>query len=158
MRRLGQLAITYRDSPAVRDGTPPLRHGPRAGDRLPDAPVHLDGPALTLHTALAAPQHHLILTGPPTAWPPHQLATLAKRYRPVIRVHRLTRQAATGSLHDRDGTAHRRLGIDEHDGTAHHLIRPDGHIAYRAAGNGLADLHAFIADWLPGITKHTSAH
>ena len=38
-RSLAQLAISYRDSPASQEGQPPLRTGPRAGDRLPDAPV-----------------------------------------------------------------------------------------------------------------------
>lgn len=153
MRRLGQLDITYRDSPAVHDGTPPLRRGRRAGDRLPDAPLHLDGIPSTLHKALAAPQHHLLLTGPTTAWPQQHLTTITERYHPIVRVHRLTRQPAPGCLHDPDGTAHQRLGIDHPDSTAHHLVRPDGHIAYRATGTNLTDLHAHIVHWLPGLPK-----
>jgi 2-polyprenyl-6-methoxyphenol hydroxylase-like FAD-dependent oxidoreductase len=154
MRRLGQLAVTYRDSPAVRDGTPPLRRGPRAGDRLPDATPRFDGTTLTLHDALAAPGHHLIVTGPPASWPQRHVASITERYRPAVHVHRLTREAVAGCLHDPDGEAHRRLGIGEHD-AAHHLIRPDGHIAHRAAGTSLSSLHAYMADWLPGATNPT---
>jgi hypothetical protein len=36
-RTLAQLNIGYRHSPAVQEGRPGLRRGPRAGDRLPDA-------------------------------------------------------------------------------------------------------------------------
>jgi 2-polyprenyl-6-methoxyphenol hydroxylase-like FAD-dependent oxidoreductase len=156
MRRLGQLDITYRDSPAVHDGTPPRRHGPQAGDRLPDATIRLDNTARSLHDALASLQHHLLLTGPAAAWPEVEVAALAERYQPVIRLHRLTRHPAAGSLHDPDGTAHRRLGIDQPGATAHHLIRPDGHLTYRSAGNNLAGLHAHIARWLPGMPTRRS--
>jgi hypothetical protein len=34
--------------------------------------------------------------------------------------------------------------------TAHYLIRPDGHIGYRAAGTDLDGLQRYLARWLPG--------
>jgi hypothetical protein len=38
-RTISQLGIGYRHCPAVQEGCPALRRGPRAGDRLPDARV-----------------------------------------------------------------------------------------------------------------------
>jgi hypothetical protein len=45
---------------------------------------------------------------------------------------------------DTDGHAHRRLGLRPNGGAAHHLVRPDGHIAYCAAGADLAGLLAYL--------------
>jgi hypothetical protein len=61
-------------------------------------------------------------------------------------VHHLTREATPGALHDFDGQAFARLGAD---GTAQYLIRPDGHIGYRADGGDLAGLQGYLARWLP---------
>jgi 2-polyprenyl-6-methoxyphenol hydroxylase-like FAD-dependent oxidoreductase len=155
LRTLAQLTISYRDSPAVHEGTPKLHRGPHAGDRLPDAPVSLDGIPLTLHRALAAPRHHLLLTGPPAAWPPDQIASLAERHATVIDVHQLTREPASGALHDTEGQAHQRLGLRQGDVTAQYLVRPDGHIAYRAAGTNLAGLRTHLTRWLPGARTST---
>src|ERR687897_3055749 len=47
-RTVAQLAIRYRRSPLSVEGPSPPRRGPRAGDRLPDAPVRRDGEADTL--------------------------------------------------------------------------------------------------------------
>ena len=33
--------------------------------------------------------------------------------------------------------------------TAHYLIRPDGHVGYRAAGTDLDGLQRHLAHWLP---------
>jgi hypothetical protein len=49
---------------------------------------------------------------------------------------------------DIEGHAHRRLGLDPTH-TAHYLVRPDGHIAYRAAGTNLDGLRAYLQRWLP---------
>ena len=40
---VSQLGIRYANSPVVTEGTPHLRRGPRAGDRLPDARVRRGG-------------------------------------------------------------------------------------------------------------------
>ena len=45
-RTVSQLNIGYRDSPAVEEGRPALRRGPKAGDRLPDARVVREGPGM----------------------------------------------------------------------------------------------------------------
>jgi len=149
VRRLAQLSIDYRASPAVEEGTPRLRHGPRAGDRLPDAPVAIDGERTTLHRALAAPRYHLLLTGPPDRWPGHA-GVLGDGYAGIVQEHRLTRQPTPGAVHDASGDAYRRLGVDRAHEAAHHLVRPDGHIAFRAAGTDLTGVRDHLARWLPG--------
>jgi 2-polyprenyl-6-methoxyphenol hydroxylase-like FAD-dependent oxidoreductase len=149
-RALSQLAIGYRASPAVHDGEPRLRPGPRAGDRLPDAPVSLDGRPLTLHRSLAAPAFHLLLSGSPGDWPAEDAEVLGGRDAALVHVHRLMRTPRPGALVDVDGHAHRRLGVDGAHRVCHHLIRPDGHIAYRAAGTDLGGLQAHLDRWLTG--------
>ena len=64
-------------------------------------------------------------------------------------MHYLTREAAVGALHDVDGQALARLGVNE---TAHYLIRPDGHIGYRAAGTDLNGFRHYLIRWFPATT------
>ncbi|MGH3369240.1 MAG: FAD-dependent monooxygenase, partial [Nocardioidaceae bacterium] len=149
-RAVSQLAIQYRSSPAVQEGHPRLGRGPRAGDRLPDAPVTVDGQPQTLHQALAAPRFHLLLAGPTDSWPADDASVLGDRCARALEVHRLTLDARSGSLVDVRGHAHRRLGLDRTDHTGHYLIRPDLHIAYRAAGTNLTGLRNHLNRWLPG--------
>jgi hypothetical protein len=60
---------------------------------------------------------HLLLCGPPADWYVSQLAALRRRYPETLVVHHLTREAITpGALHDLDGQAFARLGVD---GAAH---------------------------------------
>jgi hypothetical protein len=146
-RTLAQLRINYRNSPAVQEGEPALLRGPKAGDRLPDARVVRDGQPVQLHEALAAPSFHLLLCGPANRWPAEQLAALQERYGALVAVHRLTREAAPRSLHDADGQAFARLGVDP---KAQYLVRPDGHIGYRSAGSDLSGAERYLARWLPG--------
>ena len=89
-RTVSQLTIGYRHSPAVQEGRPGLRRGPRAGDRLPDARVARDGQACWLGEALVGPSFHLLLCGPPGDWHPSQLTTLRHRYPDTLTVHHLT--------------------------------------------------------------------
>jgi 2-polyprenyl-6-methoxyphenol hydroxylase-like FAD-dependent oxidoreductase len=150
-RTISQLAIGYRHSPAASNGPHAPRRGPHAGDRLPDAPLASNGRPTTLHAATAATGFHLLLCEPTTAW---QTTTTASPWREagLVAVHHLTRQPIPGVLHDPDGTALRRLGLDpagQH--AAHYLIRPDGHIGYRAGGTDLTGLHTYLTRWLPGI-------
>jgi 2-polyprenyl-6-methoxyphenol hydroxylase-like FAD-dependent oxidoreductase len=131
-RSLSQLAIAYRHSPISQEGQPRLRTGPRAGDRLPDAPVTPPGgPPTTFHQVLAPGQFHLLLSGPPDAWPAGD-GVGGQVHISRIAVHRL---------------AHERLGLTDDRATAHHLVRPDGHIAYRAAGTDLGGLIAYLSRW-----------
>ncbi|HET6774507.1 MAG TPA: FAD-dependent monooxygenase [Acidimicrobiales bacterium] len=149
-RTVAELAIDYRASPAVTDaraGRPPA---PRAGDRLPDAPVRLDGAATTLGRALAAPRHHLVCAGPSPAWAGGPLDPLAERHAGLLDLHRLSRRAEPGALHDVGGAAHRRLGLGRDERPAQILVRPDGHIAYRADGTDVSGLTAYLSRWYPG--------
>jgi 2-polyprenyl-6-methoxyphenol hydroxylase-like FAD-dependent oxidoreductase len=149
-RTLSQLDVSYRSSPAVQEGRPRLRRGPKAGDRLPDARTAQDGQACWLGAALAAPGFHLLLCGPPGDWHPSQLSVLRRRHRSTLTVHHLTRTATPGALQDLDGQAFARLGVD---GTAQYLVRPDGHVGYRCGGDDLAGLQRYLARWLPNTTS-----
>ncbi len=148
-RTISQLGISYRHSPAVQEGRPAPRRGPKAGDRLPDARIARDGQRCWLGEALAAPRLHLLLCGRPGGWDASQLAAMRGRYPGALAVHHLTRQATPGALHDVDGQALAQLGVND---TAHYLIRPDGHIGYRAAGTDLDGLGRYLTRWLPNPT------
>ena len=149
-RTVAQLNISYRHSPAVQEGRPTLRRGPRAGDRLPDACVVRDGEGCWLGEALAAPGFHLLLCGLPGDWHPSQLAALRHRYPDTLAVHHLTREAAPGALHDLDGQVFARLGADS---SGQYLVRPDGHIGYRGGGDDLAGLQRYLMRWLPNTAS-----
>ena len=140
-RTLAELDIGYRNSPAVQEGRPRIRGGPRAGERVPAAPVARHDTIVSLQRELGGPGFHLLLCGPPQAWDgvPAGVAT-----------HALDRTPAPGVLHDADGTAMRLLGVRA-GGAAHYLVRPDGHVAYRAAGVDLSGLRAYLDRWLPGL-------
>jgi 2-polyprenyl-6-methoxyphenol hydroxylase-like FAD-dependent oxidoreductase len=154
-RTVSQLLIRYRHSPLSVEGPHPPRRGPRAGDRLPDATLTRDGQPTTLHKLLAAPKWHLLLCGPSHGWPADQLAQLTGGRHAQIEVHQLTAQD-TNPLHDPYGQALRRLGLTHQD-TAHYLIRPDGHIGYRACGTNLSDAARYLHHWLPPPADSPSA-
>jgi hypothetical protein len=145
-RSLSQLAITYRDSPISQEGQPRLRTGPRAGDRLPDAPVTPPGaPPTSLHQVLAPARFNLLLSGPRHAWPTGD-GVGGQVHTSRIAVHRLAHEPSADALHDSSGTAHERMGLTDNGATAH-LVRPDGHIAYRAAGTDLEGVIAYLSRW-----------
>jgi hypothetical protein len=121
-RTVSQLGIRYRSSPLSVNGPGAPRRGPKAGDRLPDARVHHDGRATTLHQITATPGWHLLLCGSAKAWP-----------------------ASTG-IGDLV-TSHHVSTADGHLGLC--LVRPDGHIGYRSGGCDLTGLHAYLRRWLP---------
>jgi 2-polyprenyl-6-methoxyphenol hydroxylase-like FAD-dependent oxidoreductase len=150
-RTVSQLGISYRHSPAVQEGHPKPRRGPRAGDRLPDVRVARDGQVCWLGEALAAPRFHLLLCGHPGDWDAGRPTAVGARYREVLAVHHLTHEAAPGALHDVDGQAFARLGVEQ---AAHYLVRPDGHVGYRAAGTDLDGLQRHLAHWLPNPMPH----
>ena len=143
-RTLSQLRIHYRGSPAVHEGQPALRRGPRAGDRLPDARIVDDGRECWLKEALATPTYHLLLCGPAESWNSDQLAALDERHGGLVAVHRLARETTAGVLHDARGEAFARLGVEQ---TAQYLVRPDGHIGYRS---GATDLRGLATSPGPG--------
>jgi 2-polyprenyl-6-methoxyphenol hydroxylase-like FAD-dependent oxidoreductase len=139
-RTVSQLAIDYRNSPLSVNGPNPPRRGPKAGDRLPDAQLVHKGQSTTLQRATAAPGWHLLLCGPPDGWPGEDVTRLGEHRAGMIAVHQLTAQNAAGALH--------RLGLTAHD-TAQYLIRPDGHVGYRAGGTDLTGLTRYLDRWLP---------
>jgi 2-polyprenyl-6-methoxyphenol hydroxylase-like FAD-dependent oxidoreductase len=146
-RILSQLGIHYRRSPAVREGEPALRRGPKAGDRLPDARIARDGRPGWLQEVLAAPTCHLLLCGPASDWYSDDLAALQERYGGLVAVHRLSGDAEPGVLHDVDGQALFRLGVDR---SAQYLVRPDGHVGYRCGGTDLRGAERYFTRWFPG--------
>lgn len=144
-RTLSELAVRYRSSPLSVDGADAPRRGPRAGDRLPDATVARDGRPVRLHTAAAEATWALLLCGPLKAWP--HVARVLAPYGDLVRRFHLTAERAPGVLHDPRGRARARLGVrGAHP--AHVLVRPDGHIGYRAGGTDLTGLEAYLRRWV----------
>jgi hypothetical protein len=95
-----------------------------------------NGQKTTLHALVAAPGWHLLLCGP--GWPDDPVRQLDRQ----VHVHHL--DAAGPGRH---GTAVRRLGLGPRD-AAQVLVRPDGHIGYRAGGQDLAGLRSYVDRWL----------
>jgi hypothetical protein len=152
-RTVSQLGIRYRRSPAVTEGTPRLRAGPQAGDRLPDAPLGRDGRPTYLQRELSAPRFHLLLCGPVERWESGRVAELVAGYGDVLAVHHLSRGAGPGILTDATGEAYAMLGVED---AAQYLVRPDGHVAFRCAGRDLGGLAAYLARWLrPHVTTRS---
>ena len=142
---VSQLRIRYRRSPISTEAQPRLRRGPRAGDRLPDAQVSLDGRPTPLHRAVIGPHLSLLLCGDPSSWSDAALASLLERHVGLIKLHRLVRKAFPGALID-DGRAFALLGVGE---LAQVLVRPDGYIAFRCGGSNLDPLRRYLAEWYP---------
>ena len=92
----------YRSSPAVQEGRPGLRRGPRAGDRLPDVRIARDGQDVL---AGRGPGRARL---PPAAVRPTGRLASEPAHRPAppppghLAVHHLTREATSGALHDLD--------------------------------------------------------
>jgi 2-polyprenyl-6-methoxyphenol hydroxylase-like FAD-dependent oxidoreductase len=146
-RAISELAIHYRKSPAVTEGQPRLRRGPKAGDRLPDASVTRDGQDTSLHQEMAGPHLNLLLCGVPERWDAAQVAALRESYGDLLKVHYLSGKAHPGDLRDGDGTAFSRLGVRE---AGQYLVRPDGYVGFRSSGTDLNGLFRYLARWFPG--------
>jgi hypothetical protein len=145
-RTISQLAIRYRRSPAVEEAQPSPGRGPRAGDRLPDAPIARDGRVTTLQRELSGPCLHLLLCGPTERWDACSVDALRARYGELLMVHHLARQVTRNALQDASGEALRRLGVS---GVAQFLVRPDGHVAFRSASTDLEPLSEYLNRWYP---------
>jgi len=148
-RTVSQLDIRYRNSRLSVDGPSPPRKGPKAGDRLPDERIVQDGQPSSLHQALVGAGWHLLLCGPPDAWPAQTMTQLGERHPGLVTVHHLTVQNTPGALHDPAGQALRRLGLTARH-AAQYLVRPDGHVGYRAGNNDTTELARYLSRWLPG--------
>jgi hypothetical protein len=143
-RFVSELGIRYRRSTIVAEGSPSLRNGPRAGDRLPDTRLRLDGRVLWLQQAIVGPRLALLLCGDPPQWDTGRLDALREPFSDVLAVHHLARHAAPGTLVDEDGATMARLGVED---AAQYLIRPDGYVGFRCAGRELDALTAYLSRW-----------
>jgi 2-polyprenyl-6-methoxyphenol hydroxylase-like FAD-dependent oxidoreductase len=100
---LAQLRWHYRRSPLSVDATPPSRFGAKAGDRLPDQVVDVDGRrAVRLHELTACPGVHVLLCRDAT--------DPGLRTTNLLHVHRVTSWPGAGAL----------------------VVRPDGHVGLRS--------------------------
>jgi 2-polyprenyl-6-methoxyphenol hydroxylase-like FAD-dependent oxidoreductase len=139
-RTIAQLNIHYRRSPLSVDGPAAKGRAVRAGDRLPDVPLDVDGGAARLHTLIDGTGWNLLLFGPRSAWADVPAV-------PGVAVHRVSTATMPGVLVDRDGSAVRRFGLSSDD--VHQvLVRPDGHIGYRGGGADVAGLHDYLRRWV----------
>jgi hypothetical protein len=127
-RTISELDIRYRRSRLTDEGQPKAGRGPRAGDRVPDAPLG----GGRLHRALPATAFALLLAGPPGSWPSDGIAHEWGSLLETVHVD--------GA---RDTVAARRLGLRP-GAVAHWVIRPDGYIGYRAAGTDVTGALAYL--------------
>jgi 2-polyprenyl-6-methoxyphenol hydroxylase-like FAD-dependent oxidoreductase len=149
-RTVSQLGIRYRNSPAVDTGDVRARRrhrGPLPGDRLPDGRITRDGQQGWLHEALTAPGFHLLLCGRTDGWDAAAVESLRKQHGDLLTVHHLDRGPGPGVLADPGGRVLKRLRVH---GSAALLVRPDGHLGYRADHTDLTGAQRFLARWLPG--------
>jgi 2-polyprenyl-6-methoxyphenol hydroxylase-like FAD-dependent oxidoreductase len=119
-RRVAQLTVGYRGSPAV--APTGRRRGLLPGDRLPDAPVRVGGRAVPLHGLVAAPGFHVLVTG--GASPPRLPGG-------PVTVHRL------------DGAPRRLAAAGRYV-----VVRPDGYVGQ--AGDRRVDAEGYLARWCRG--------
>jgi 2-polyprenyl-6-methoxyphenol hydroxylase-like FAD-dependent oxidoreductase len=167
LRRASQLDVAYRDSVLVGEGSgiwPTDKVGPLPGERMPDATLTTPRGQQQVHLVdlLRDPRHHLLiqLDDEPS---PQQLVTLyalADRVpgefggwlRTVV-VSGPDNPASLAELSefdlsvlaDRNGEFRARFGV----GGALWLMRPDGHLGYRA---GFADADQLLL-WLRALWK-----
>jgi len=169
VRRASQLDVHYRDSPLV-DAGPDAelgwrRQGPLPGDRVPDATLQSqrDGSPRRVQALLKQPVHHLLLQLGEE--PDHRarvilhalLSRLPDEYLNELRVTVVSRDdfeldrsdTGAGRVHlwrDQDGEFEQAFGT----GSRLWLMRPDGHLGYRAP---LTD-----ADYLFGYLERLFHH
>jgi 2-polyprenyl-6-methoxyphenol hydroxylase-like FAD-dependent oxidoreductase len=139
---VSELGIHYRESPAVSEGTPRLRKGPRSGDRLPDARLTKNGEPIHLQRAAVGPYLTLLLCDHGEWSNPPQVHALTTRYGGVLKVLRLTRRPEAGALIDESGATLRRLGIRK---VGQYLVRPDGYIAFRCGSGDVRPVEEHLA-------------
>lgn len=142
---VSELGIRYRRSPVVSEGNPRLSRGPRAGDRLPDAQLTIDGKLVAMQRAVIGPGLGLLLCGEPQRWACAGVDELVAHYGGLIRIHFLSSEQSSDAPFD-NGSGLAELGA-EHG--AQYLVRPDGYIAFRSAGYELDLLRAYLARWFP---------
>lgn len=119
IRLLSQPFVNYRHSSISRECAPRAAHWPRAGDRLPDAPVVAGGQATRLHSLTATPGIHVLIERD-ARWDQDTV----RWFPPTEAVH-----------------VHR---LESHPGRAVVCARPDGYVGFSCAvGDPLQ-----LRDWL----------
>jgi 2-polyprenyl-6-methoxyphenol hydroxylase-like FAD-dependent oxidoreductase len=113
---VSQLRAGYRRSPLSVDGEPRPAAAPRAGQRLPDATVTVDGQPARLHSLLARPGVHILLDR--DAAPIDRL-----EFGRQVTVHRLTSTPGTGVR----------------------AVRPDGYVGFTCRTADVTQLAAWLA-------------
>ncbi len=146
-RFVSELAISYPKSPAVAEGPMSRKTGPRAGERLPDAPIQRDGRDTHLQQEVSRPAFHLLLCGGVDGWDTTLLDRLGATYPDTLAVRHLSRENRPGVLFDAGGEALSRLGLLDGQ-TGQYLVRPDGYVAFRSAGRRLDEVAAYLRRWL----------
>ena len=147
-RFVSELGIAYRDSSLATEGTPTLSHGPRAGERLPDAPVHVGDRESTLQREVVGACFTLLVcVREARGAVMDNEVERGGRLGDLVRMRRLVSAASLGApdaLIDESGLALERLGVHE---SAAYLIRPDGYVAYRCAGTELGGAERWLRNW-----------
>jgi 2-polyprenyl-6-methoxyphenol hydroxylase-like FAD-dependent oxidoreductase len=145
-RFISELGIRYRRSPAVTEGEPRLRAGPRAGDRFPDARLTLDGRMVRLQDAVVGPCLTLVLCGDGEPFDIERLSRHTSNRDGLLRIKHLSRCSERGALADEPGEVFARLGVED---AAQYLVRPDGYVGFRCAGRAFDALESYLAEWYP---------
>jgi 2,4-dichlorophenol 6-monooxygenase len=130
-----ELGYAYPDSPAVvADGSPPPAHDPnerlhrqtaRPGHRMPHAWVERDGRRVSTHTLLAPGRMLLLAAGGGRAWA-EAAVTLSGEGLPIDAI---VVGGAGDDVTDLEGCW---PGLCEIEADGAILVRPDGHVAFRA--------------------------
>ena len=116
IRIVSQWRMNYASSALSAEGMPHLAEWPRSGNRLPDREVTCEGRVIRLHTLLARPGIHILLS------------------QDVTRVQHLPFSAGV--------TIHRLTDIP---GTGVVAVRPDGYIGFRCGVFDEAQLRTWLA-------------
>ncbi len=127
---VSELGVNYHDSPIVEDHH--LPHGPKAGQRAPDAIVAgRDG--MPVHLMPLLGRNHVLLTVDADLSSP-ALKEIAQDYAGIVDVQALTIDAAGTSVYGNT--------------PAFYLIRPDGHVAFRCGAQHPELLRAYLGRML----------
>ncbi len=153
------LGYDYADSPTVvRDGTPPPPHDPvgshyepvaRPGHRMPHAWLLRDGARVPTHHLVSSGRFLLLAGADGAEWCDAAQAFAAETGVPLDAL----RVAPDGDLVDADGAWSQLRGHGNHGVL---LVRPDGHVAFRATGIGAdheAELRAALETALGAATN-----
>lgn len=147
---LTQIGIHYRKSSIVGEAPHHPGHafpeGPHPGDRAPDASLmDMNGEPTRLFKVIRGTRHQLLLfqgelSDQETVSRGAEVVAAAEAWAGLVDVNVVRTLSAPSGLRD-SGDAHRRYGVQK---PAQYLVRPDGHVAWRASGWDLTELLAFL--------------